>query len=551
MGSSASELLPGIAKGTLKSKVKVYRELLVQHYLDPDAIQAMQARLAIEPSGAFNKVKAMDQSSGPRLDWPSIYAQRIFTCKNEDERRSAINDRDDYGPDTDELLTKLALEDETPKMRPWAFTNLCRRNKGSAATHFVDLAKQMLEAHPVESRTPHGGVIAPLWDLGPSPELFALIAAELEEKPLLAPAELASVMVKNHSELAPLFDRLHALCREEFGPGQEEWHQVNTSRNGQGAALWQMLKTIFEKWSPLSTDIEFARYAVDLATGPMKRLSRGSDPERGPEIEYYLQRLANYLSTHEDTEVANELRMQVFDDEQFPEKSRAIFLGGYVEAKIKSGDSPEEVRASVAHLLTDDHPEMLKRSADWFTPKPVPDEHAVAKARQARQDRLDAKARQAIPWQFVSFIAPFSTDDDQRSFLNPASGSLPEMTEDSDAAELFTTLCAKADRDDDRYYIITQDARDRGAVSGCVDRSRESLGLSPLDDVYSSDEDYGAPVKRQYQIYAEYLRAKGYRLVFLYPGWDDLSAAVISAEQQAGFEAFMVETMPGLDYQIA
>ena len=321
----------------------------------------MEARLAIEPSGAFFKVKRLDQADEPRLNWPAIYSERIFKCKNDEERHSAVNARDDYGPNANELLIKLALEDENPKMRPWAFCNLCRRNKGSDDLHFVELARTVLETNPVDSLT-HQYVLNGLWDSAPSPELFQLLADELDENPITAPKPLAQMMTKHQSDNPQIFDRFADLCREEFGPGPEEWRDIDASLDGQGEALWQMLKQLLGGSSPLSLDIDFANYAVSLATGPIKELARGPYAEGPRDLSYYLEKLGAYLRTLEDQDLADELRLQLLNNREIADKDRTMVLTSHIGVHLGEGSSPEEIRASLSHLLTGRNPEMTEKA---------------------------------------------------------------------------------------------------------------------------------------------------------------------------------------------
>ena len=223
----------------------------------------------------------------------------------------------------------------------------------------------------------------------------------------------------------------------------------------------------------------------------------------------------------------------------------------YITLSLKNGDSPEEVRASLSQLLTNRNPEILKRSEVAFNPEPTPevDEEAMQARQQANQQRDQRKKHMDDIYAFKTFITPFAVMEERDAFFNSPFEILDE-TETDDPAELFMKLCSKVDQKDDRYYIITQDAEDRGVVSERIDLSRKSLRLSPLDEVYSSDEDSDAPVEEQYEMYAKYLATKGYCLVRISPGWDDFSAVVIAAEQQPAFEAFMSESMPELAYSI-
>ena len=94
--------------------------------------------------------------------------------------------------------------------------------------------------------------------------------------------------------------------------------------------------------------------------------------------------------------------------------------------------------------------------------------------------------------------------------------------------------------------ILTVDGKDREAVCNVIDLSRESLGLSLMDDVYPNDEEYSATVHEQFQHYATYLATRGLCLGYLDPGWDDPCAIVVSAGRKADFETFVGESLPDL-----
>ncbi len=117
--------------------------------------------------------------------------------------------------------------------------------------------------------------------------------------------------------------------------------------------------------------------------------------------------------------------------------------------------------------------------------------------------------------------------------------------------KLFSAICAYADRNDGRDFVITQDGRDRAAESDMVDFSRDALGLSPMGDIYPDDKSYSASVEEQYQLYAQYLNSKGYHLVHISSGWDDFGAIVIPASRKDASCGFMAEKLPDLEYSIA
>ena len=145
MQPTTDDLIAGIAKGTLQSKLGAYRLLLIRDGHNSKAVTAMENKLATEPTpGIFKIVKNLDQDSGPYLDWPTILRRRLSECKSVDGRYDTIGSEFDYGPDAVEVLSKTALKDEDDETRAWAMLTLARQSEETLDPLIHDVAMQYL-----------------------------------------------------------------------------------------------------------------------------------------------------------------------------------------------------------------------------------------------------------------------------------------------------------------------------------------------------------------------------------------------------------------------
>lgn len=533
----AKDLLSGISKGTAKTKLQIYRTLLIQHFHDVTAVNAMEEKLVTEPDlMVFASVRYMDQSGGPRLDWTKILSRRVIECKSNKGRDDALKNDHSYGPDTRNILSRVALEDEVEQIRERAFKVLCGKNEGSTDLYFLELARKLMTADLVSSREQ---VVGPLWILGETSEMFDLMANELEENPLLSPVSIAGLLNKHNKRIPHLFDRVKELCREEFGEGPDAWRDIDVSRTGQGYALLKVLNKIHNQWSPYSPNIDFswdndfAIYLTDLVDGPVNAVLGDTKD--------YAKALGSYLSyMHNDRDVAYTLLMRLLHNNNIPENPRFWILSGYANSQKLRGIGMGEFRQSIEDVLTDENPELLQMSERIFNP----DVEALEREEQDRLKRVRIAANKKICETLVKFISAYASDDDRVKFAAPALKEIREQVS-LNGQTLLNFICSYADDNEARYFII-KDGDDVGLARHNIDRSREALGLSFDDEIYENDNDHSAPVDKQYQIYANYLKTKGYCLVDVDMGWDSLCAVVISQENKSEFEMFIKDNLPDL-----
>ena len=500
----------------------------------------MENKLATEPTpGIFKIVKNLDQDSGPYLDWPTILRRRLSECKSVDGRYDTIGSEFDYGPDAVEVLLKTALKDEDDKTRAWAMLTLARQCEETLDPLIHDVAMQYLALDPEKGRTLSNDIYNILWCLGITPNIRDFVTAELGASPIVNPRSFGSLLAKYMSSYPQLGVQLRQLCEDHFGSGPSTWKTTNLTKGERSHQLYLLLKAVFQHHA---WDNNFTTYVAALANGPMIDVALEVKDNGWVFHRTFSENLAH---RHEDQAVAQPLLLQLLENERILERERGFMLNHFVGCMRLNGKTDADTRDVIAHLLVPENKVLSARADSVFS-----QDKAAAEKKKADQFKSkQRRERNAVVDQFVRFIAPFVLPKVRDTFLGPASAEIHD-SERFDGVSLFTVICAKADRGDRRDFVITQDARDRDSVSLNIDLSREALGLSPMDDVYLDDESYSAPVVDQYAIYATYLSRKGFRLVCIYPGWDDFSAVVISAAMINPFCEFMTENLPDLEYEI-
>lgn len=137
---SREDLLNGIQKGTLNSKLSAYRQLLVQHHDDAKVLAAMTKKLATDPSvDLFKVVRRIDKNGGPRLDWPEILRQRLIKCKSVNGHLWALWVEEDYGPDDIGVFSNVILNDPDKRVREKTMGYILQRHHGSTNPALFEL----------------------------------------------------------------------------------------------------------------------------------------------------------------------------------------------------------------------------------------------------------------------------------------------------------------------------------------------------------------------------------------------------------------------------
>ncbi len=546
------ELIASIAKGTQDSKLDAYRLLLIQHSEDADALAAMNKKLIKEPNASlFKNVMELDQSIGPRLHWPTILDKRLQQCKSKDARYDALKENYDYGENETEILSRVALEDEEEDHRAWALTILLRKNEGSTSPELFELIMNCIERDPLTARTRSNSVDGPLWYLGFTQALYDFVANELEQaiSPKWAKG-LGSILSKHPEEFLPLIKRIQQICEGRFGCAPN-WNDIQAASQDQNHGLCQLLATLFDHgiWHD-----EFVQYASSLAEGPILNITEQlSNNTNGPGWTFY-RNFSDYLAyKHKNKELAAQLLLKLLEEKNIAPTERWFMTPHYVNLQSARGLTREETKQTLSHLLNEKNEIYYEKAQAYFDQDDNARKAALEANEKARLERVKNKIINDTALTFVNYISAAATNKERQIYTKPLSRmiSADKSIYNSDTVNgeaLFSILCSLQNKHDDNLYIIHQDAREREVVVEMIDRSRETLRLSIEDDVYTSDEQYSADVIEQYQLYDRYLNSKGFKLVHIYPGWDDFSAVIIALSQKDNFIDFMERCLPNLDY---
>ena len=241
MEPKVDDLIAGIKKGKLDSKLEAYRLLLVRHFQDPKAIAAMQKKLATEPNGAiFKKVEALDKLAGSRLDWGAICRERLLKCKSADGRYDAISKDVDYGTGERDVFENVVLNDPDDGPRFRALDVMFQKNDDTSDSYYFDLLTKYLATAPDNIRRRPTGIYYLVGLLSPTLATRNFLEAELAANPLANPSALGRTL-KKKEYIAAFSDTVRQLCETQFGTGPGAWKNIKPAKEDRSHSIYLLL----------------------------------------------------------------------------------------------------------------------------------------------------------------------------------------------------------------------------------------------------------------------------------------------------------------------